>query len=230
MSLKINASPKKVITWVVWLILAVLLAVYIVRVATWENWYYNDKEGSERAMTVSSIATSQDLSEEEPSDVQKTEHIVPADHPRYLTIEKIGVNKARVVSVGINQKNQLGTPNNIFDVGWYDSSAKPGMNGTVLMDGHNGGPSKYGVFKRLPELAPGDIISVERGDGVVFKYRVTENKTVALNEADSYMTTAMKSPEKGKQSITLISCTGDWSDQQKTYLSRQFTRAVLIEE
>jgi LPXTG-site transpeptidase (sortase) family protein len=115
-------------------------------------------------------------------------------------------------------------------VGWYDGSAKPGFNGTVLMDGHNGGPSKYGVFKRLPELRAGDIIKVERGDGVVFSYRVVENVTKSLADSDKYMSVALRSPEKGKQSISLISCTGEWSQQQKTYLSRQFTRAVLIEE
>ena len=35
--------------------------------------------------------------------------------------------------------------------------------------------------------------------------------------------------EKGKESVTLITCTGEWSDQQQTYLSRQFTRAVLVD-
>ena len=79
-------------------------------------------------------------------------------------------------------------------------------------------------------FASGDIIQIERGDGVIFKYKVVENKSVALSEADSYMKTAMKSPEAGKQSVTLISCTGEWSNTQKTYLSRQFTRAVLVEE
>ncbi len=230
MSLKIKTSPKKILTWVAWSILAILFAVYLIRVATWEHWYYNDKEGSERAVIIEELEPQEDLEEDKPDEQAVVEYTVPADHPRYLTISKLRINKARVISVGINQQGQLGTPRNIFDVGWYDSSAKPGQNGTMLIDGHNGGPHVHGVFKELPKLAAGDIIVVERGDGLVFKYSVVENKTVALDEADKYMSTAMKSPVAGKQSLTLITCTGDWSTERDTYLSRQFTRAVLVEE
>lgn len=228
MSLKINGW-KRIVSIVGWSLLTILLAAYVIRLATWESAYYSEKEGSERAIT-DPIEPQEKLEETEPTAEIIKEYVVAPDRPRYLTIPKLGINNARVLAVGINQKGQLGTPNNIFDVGWYDSSAKPGQPGTVLIDGHNGGPTKYGVFKRLPELVNGDLIQIERGDGVIFKYKVVENKTVALSESDSYMKTAMKSPEAGKQSVTLISCTGEWSNTQKTYLSRQFTRAVLVEE
>ena len=99
---------------------------------------------------------------------------------------------------------------------------------SLVIDGHNGGPNVYGVFKSLPNLEVGDIIVVERGDGEVFEYSVVENVEVSLDEADTYMATAMRSPESGKESVTLISCTGEWSDARYTYLSRQFTRAVLV--
>ena len=131
--------------------------------------------------------------------------------------------------MGVNTAGELDTPNNIFDVGWYEGSSKPGEGGTMIIDGHNGGPHVYGVFKNLPDLMEGDIIQVERGDGEIFKYRVAENKAVPLTESNDYMSTAAKSPESGKESVTLISCTGEWSQAQGTYLSRQFTRAVLMD-
>ena len=132
--------------------------------------------------------------------------------------------------MGVNTSGELATPQNIFDVGWYEGSGKPGQGGTLIIDGHNGGPHVQGVFKNLPSLATGDVIQVERGDGVVYKYKVVENKTVPLDESNKYMTTAAKSPEQGKESVTLISCTGEWSQAQKTYLSRQFVRAVIVED
>ena len=94
---------------------------------------------------------------------------------------------------------------------------------------HNGGPHVQGVFKDLPSLAEGDIITVERGDGQMFRYSVVENKAIPLSESNDYMAIAMKTPMPGKESITLISCTGEWSQAQGTYLSRQFTRAILVE-
>ena len=132
--------------------------------------------------------------------------------------------------MGVNASGELATPNNIFDVGWYEASGKPGLGGTMIIDGHNGGPHVLGVFKNLPDLVEGDIITVERGDGLVFNYRVVENEAVALADADAYMAVAARSPEPGVESVTLISCTGEWSQQQGTYLSRQFTRAVLVDE
>ena len=156
------------------------------------------------------------------------EYTVAPDRPRYLTIDKLGIYKARVLSVGLKKNNEVNTPNNIFDVGWYDGSGKPGDKKTMLIVGHNGGPNVYGVFKRLPDLQEGDLIQVERGDGLVYEYRVVDNVAVTIEEANNgYMATAMRSPEEGKESLTLISCTGEWSQLRRTYLSRQFTRAVL---
>ena len=82
-----------------------------------------------------------------------------------------------------------------------------------------------------------NVMRLKNNDKVICIYNeikylcelVVENKTVALSEADDYMKTAFKSPVAGKESVTLISCTGDWSQQQKTYLSRQFTRAILVD-
>ena len=229
MGLKINASPKRIVKWVVISVLTILLLVFFIRVATWEDAYYREMEGSERAESAYVTNDDEELIEEKPTEEEVYEYRVPMDRPRYLTIEKLGIYQARIIPVGINSKGALGTPNNIFDVGWYDASDKPGTGGTMLIDGHNGGPRVHGVFKDLPSLVAGDIITVERGDGVKYNYRVVENKTVPLADSDSYMKLALRSPEAGKESVTLITCTGEWSQAQDTYLSRQFTRAVLVE-
>ena len=168
--------------------------------------------------------------QEEPTEEEIYEFTVPADYPRYLTVNKLGVRQARILTMGVNSKGELDTPRNIFDVGWYEASGKPGQGGTLIIDGHNGGPHVHGVFKDLPSLKNGDIVTVERGDGVVYNYKVVENVSVSLSDANAYMATAARSPEPGKESVTLISCTGEWSQQQGTYLSRQFTRAILIDE
>ena len=227
MSLKIKGW-RKITKWAIWSVLVALFLVFFVRVATFEANYYAEKEGSEGAVV--EIVYSEELIEVEPTEDEIREYTVAPDRPRYLTIEKIGVRKARVLPMGVNAKDELATPNNIFDVGWYEASGKPGQGGTMIIDGHNGGPHVLGVFKNLPNLVEGDIITVERGDGKIFKYKVVENKTIPLSESDAYMATAARSPERGKESVTLISCTGEWSQQQNTYLSRQFARAVLVEE
>ena len=227
MSLKIN-SWRKVLKWLFWIILAIFLIVFVVRVLVFEHNYLSEKEGSERAITV--VEEDEELIEVKPTETEVKEYTVAPNRPRYLTIDKLGIKKARIIPMGVNTKGELSTPNNIFDVGWYEASSLPGTGGTMIIDGHNGGPHVHGVFKDLPLLSEGDLIQIERGDGVIFKYKVVENKPVLLSESDAYMSTAAHSPQPGAESVTLISCTGEWSDQQQTYLSRQFTRAVILSD
>ena len=231
MSLKIDLSWRRVTKWVGLAVLAVLFLVFIIRVIAFENYYYNEKEGSERATTsnVGAIQPEEELIEEKPTEEEVYEYVVAADRPRYMTIEALGIYNARVLPMGLTDNNALDTPRNIFDVGWYQESGKPGQGGTMIIDGHNGGPHVHGVFKDLPELSEGDIIVIERGDGLKYSYKVYENKEILLSDADQYMSTAAKSPIPGKESVTLITCSGEWSQQRGTYLSRQFVRAVIIE-
>ncbi len=228
MSLEIKGW-RKIARWIFWSVVCILFLVFFVRVVVFEASYYSGKEGSERAIAVEADAEAEELIETEPTEKEVVEYTVSPDRPRYLTIEKLGIKNARILPMGVNSKGELDTPRNIFDVGWYEGSGKPGQGGTMIIDGHNGGPHVLGVFKNLPDLVEGDLIKVERGDGVLYEYEVVENVAVPLSDSNQYMSTAAKTPISGKESITLISCTGEWSQTQGTYLSRQFTRAVLVE-
>lgn len=227
MSLKI-IGWRKITKWAIWSLVGVLFLIFLVKVVTYETWYYDEKDGSERAVA-EVVQPGEELVEEKPTDNEVREYIVAPDMPRYLSIAKLSINNARILPMGVNAKGELDTPVNIFDTGWYEASGKPGQGGTMIIDGHNGGPHVHGVFKDLPNLQNGDIIKIERGDGIVYEYSVVENNTVPLSEADAYMAVAATSPEPGRESVSIISCTGEWSQQQNTYLSRQFVRAVLVE-
>lgn len=229
MSLKIRGW-RNITKWAIWSVLGILFLVFWIKVAVFERNYYAEKEGSERAEASVVETNDSDLVEEKPSESEVREYTVAPDRPRYLSVDKLNIVNARILPMTVNIEGELDTPNNIFDVGWYEASGKPGQGGTLIIDGHNGGPHVKGVFKDLPSLAEGDIIKIERGDGAIFNYRVVENVAIDLNDSDSYMSTASQSPTPGEESVTLISCTGDWSQQQKTYLARQFTRALLIKE
>lgn len=217
---------KKYRSQIAWGIVFLLVAGFVTRVAIWEKHYYESKEGSERPKT--QIITEIEVDETEITPAQRTEYNVAPGLPRYLTISKIGITNARIFPVKQLANGEISTPRSIFDVGWYNQSGKPGAGGTMLLDGHNGGPTKVGVFKYLPDLVPGDLITVQRGgDNTVFTYEVVENQTYSIKEANRNMYKMLESPVKGKESLSIITCTGEWSQIQKTYLSRQLLRAVL---
>lgn len=214
---------QKYITRAILSIIIATIAVSLAKVAIWEKSYYNAKTEEPRP----SGTTVDPRIEAEVTPGERDSYTVAADKPRYLSIEKLSLAKARIVEVGVTKSGELDTPVSIFDVGWYRSSSKPGSGGTLLLDGHNGGPTKAGVFKQLPSLQSGDKIILERGDGTVLTYQVFDNRTLPLTEASDFMSEAQISPQPGAESLTIISCTGEWSDTQKTFLSRQFLRAIL---
>ncbi len=218
------------ISRIIWLVILAVTVGFFTKVWLWENSYYAEKNGAERVAAVNnSEDANPEVIEEEPTEEEVTEYNVAPDRPRYLSIPSIGTSKSRILPVGLTSDGALNTPANIFDVGWYVNSGKPGEGDTIVIDGHNGGPSRTGVFKYLPDVAIGESIIIERGDGTVFEYKVVENVTKPLEDADAYMSTAMSSPEPGRESVTLITCTGKWIKDKSTYDARQFLRAVLVE-
>ena len=230
MSLEVKKSIKQYLPKIIGGTLLFILAICVLRIAIWEKHYYAEKEGSERAVAgvVGDVDSSNNVSDEVVTDEQRSEYVVAANKPRYLTIEKLGVKNARICEMGVNNKGQMETPNTNYDAGWYKKSSLPGKGGTAIFNGHNGGPSSYGIFKKLNTLVAGDLIKIEMGDGRVFTYRVYDNFEVKLSEANKKMSMLSTTPAPGEESISIISCIGEWSLKQKTYLSRQFLRATKV--
>ncbi len=179
------------------------------------------------------VATAkQDVIESPISNKDKDEHKVPPLQPRFLSIDSLNVHNSRVHSVGVAKNGELATPANIFDTGWHKDSALPGEDlGALLMDGHNGGPTKDGVFKNLPSLKRGSTIVIERGDGKKVTYRTESVKVVTLEELNNGgMSELTKSIDIGVQGLNIISCTGNWVPAMQTYDERVVVRAVQVEQ
>ena len=195
----------------------------------WYGWrYYSEGELPPVPVPLATARADVDESPVEPT--QKSEHRAQPNHPRLMTISSMGIDNARVFPVGITGNNEVATPVNIFDIGWYDQSGLPGVdNQTVLLDGHNGGPTKDGVFKRLPGLQTGSLIMIERGDGQKLNYIVEEVKNISLDDMNNGgMQEALNPVKSGTQGLTLISCTGRWVPALNTYDQRVVVRAYQV--
>ena len=55
-------------------------------------------------------------------------------------------------------------------------------------------------------------------------------KILKVSEADSYMRTLQASPIAGRESLSLITCTGEWIQAGRTYDSRVMLRATLVNQ
>lgn len=143
---------------------------------------------------------------------------VAATLPRKISIPKLDA-EARVIKLGTTASGALASPASIYDTGWYADSAKPGEPGAMLIDGHVHGPTKPGVFHGLKTLKAGDEISVERGDGKTFTYKVVKTQTYPADSMDM-MGAALTPITAGKPGLNLITCTGELDKTTNHYKDR----------
>lgn len=206
-----------------------LVLIVAVAVCAWYayRWYATGEEPP-IPIPVSAL-TAPKIDESDVTEDQLTAHKVAASHPRFVSVPALGVTKSRVISAGINDFGNLETPTNIHDTAWYDKSATPGLGyGAVMIDGHSGGYSKDGVFSKLDTLKIGTPITVERGDGKLFTYLVTSNRTMTLEEANATgMKDLLKSTDPNKEGLSLISCAGNYVPKLQGFDHRVMVRAVL---
>jgi hypothetical protein len=177
-----------------------------------------------------SVDTTIDLHTPRPTKDEILNWQVPAEYPRFLSIEAIGLGRTRVESVGRTSTNKIDIPVNIWNAAWYNRSALPGTAGAGVYDCHTFfGSGVKGVCDDLKNLKNGDEIVIERGDGVKYVYKTVEIKNMAVEEANSYMHSLLSVPEGygASQSITLITCAGNFSMETMTSDRRVTIRAIL---
>ncbi len=161
--------------------------------------------------------------EKEPDAKAVSNYTVAPDMPKRITIPKTKTY-SRIKPLGTKSDNELKAPSNIYDTGWYQKSAKPGENGAMLINGHVHGPKKPGVFANLKKLVAGDAITIERGDGQRFTYRVVKTQSYPEHAVD--MAAALVPAESGKQGLNIITCTGSLNAQKTGYEDRLVVFAV----
>ena len=153
-----------------------------------------------------------------------------------MRIPSIGVDAA-IGQRGIGEDGAMPNPSGPGDVVWYDFQNWPGLGGwpggggNAVFAGHvdraawveYAGVEYFGpgVFYTLAQIAPGAEIVVE-AEGQALAYTVVSVDEVA---ADGDWR-AVFSSDLGQDSITLITCGGDFDREQHAYTARTVVRAV----
>jgi hypothetical protein len=145
---------------------------------------------------------------------------VPA--PTALEIPAIGV-RTRLIRLGVTATGALQVPTSIAVAGWYTGSSRPGATGSAVIAGHIDSVSGPGVFFRLRELHPGDLVYVRRGHASMAVFTVT---AVRLVPKSSFPTNEVYGPVPNAQ-LRLITCGGTFDPATGHYLSNVIVFAVL---
>lgn len=203
-------------------LLAVLGVTGYVSVTSWQTnnrlsqALDNSKAVLSAKSTITSVATTTVSNAK--SDTGKgdalSDYQVAADLPRVLYIDKINVS-ARILPMGINEDRSLQAPTNILETGWYSNDVKLGQPGAIIIDGHYGTSAGVNaVFNDLKNLVIGDQITVERGDGKKFNFKVAYTEDIPLLDVD--MNKLLVPYNGANQGVNLITCSGDFTSDGTT--------------
>ena len=204
-----HLSPKKQLRRVAWLLGLAAGLVFLAGLAAVANDWHSKNQSNIRAAKAVAQAN-RGVNNGVPntraiSAATFASYRVPPANPRYIFIPKLNI-KAIILSLGTTSANQLKAPPNIYEAGWYNQSALPGQDGAVLIDGHISSWTAHGVFYGLSMLKPGDTIQVQRGDGVMFNYKVASSQVYTSTNVD--MSAALKPVNRSKKGLNLITCDG----------------------
>lgn len=150
-------------------------------------------------------------------------HVAPVQ----VEIPAIGVS-SELVDLGLNPDGTLQVPTDFALAGWYTDGPFPGDAGgpPALIVGHVDNQEGPAVFYELDQLEVGDEIRVARTDGSTAVFVVYEAKQYPK----STLPTQEIYREREASEIVLITCTGDFDANQRSYLDNYVVTARLDPE
>jgi sortase (surface protein transpeptidase) len=187
------------------------------------------------------VATTEALSEvpstgaRRPGPIVLTATRVAAPEPE--PVEGVAPVELQVDSVGVDAPIELGAvvdgamqdPSGPWVVSWYDQLGKIGEGGNVVLAGHvdywNVGPA---VFWDVRDLPAGDVIRVVGEDGKNYEYAVQWTQPYMAEELTPEVIQKDIVGDTGEETLTLITCGGEFNPDTGEYNERWVVRANLI--
>jgi LPXTG-site transpeptidase (sortase) family protein len=147
---------------------------------------------------------------------------IPTAAPATILIPSLNVHRP-VEAVGLDRAGRMYTPQNFWNAGWYKGGPVPGAPGDAVIEGHAGYPNAPLVFGRLRQLRSGDKIVVVLADG---------SRRLFLVDSSAIWPAGTGPPGMGEPygppRLTLITCTGPFDDDYKTYADRLAVEASYV--
>jgi hypothetical protein len=143
---------------------------------------------------------------------------LPKSAPAHLRVPAVEIDTS-VDTVGKNPNGTLEVPEDYKIAGWYRFGPTPGEQGPSIMVGHVDNHKGLGVFWRLRELKPGQIIEVKRKDGKIAKFKVGSVKQFPQNS----FPTEQVYGNIDHAGLRLITCGGNFS-----YITQRYSENTVV--
>ncbi|MFQ5381976.1 MAG: class F sortase [Dehalococcoidia bacterium] len=147
-----------------------------------------------------------------------------------LKIERFGVDSP-IEEIGLKANNELDTPHDPLNTGWYYIYDRPGWGGNAVFSAHvDYWPDIIGPFNKLAELELDDVIDIEMENGTLYRYKVVSNHRYSVY--DIPMGDIIWPPSKPPEAewVTLITCGGQFVSASPGGPGEYLHRDVVVAE
>jgi len=114
-----------------------------------------------------------------------------------------------IENIGLSSTNELETPDDPLNTGWYDIYDRPGWGGNAVFSAHvDYYPNIRGPFYNLAKIEAGDEVVVVMEDGTTYRYEVVRKQRYDVSSIP--MGDIIWPPDRpqGEEWVTLITCGG----------------------
>lgn len=149
-----------------------------------------------------------------------------------LKIPRFKVDSA-IEAIGILANNQLDTPRNPRNTGWYDIDGygKPGFTENAVFSAHvDYFPNIIGPFNQISKANLDDEIIVQMDNGLEYHYRVIRRERYPEDSIPMGDLIWPKDRPADKEWITLITCGGDLVQPDRSQPGHYLSRDVVVAE
>ena len=161
----------------------------------------------------------------------------PEPEPEPEPVEGVAPIALQVDSVGVDAPIELGAvvegvmldPSGPWVVSWYEPLGKVGEGGNVVMAGHvdywDVGPAVFWDIRNLPA---GEVIRVVGEDGKNYEYAVQWTQSYLADQLTPEVIQGEIVGDTDEETLTLITCGGDFDPATGEYNERWVVRANLV--
>jgi sortase (surface protein transpeptidase) len=147
-----------------------------------------------------------------------------AIRPLSVSIPAIGVRSPLIPLALIPGSGELEAPKDFAQVGWYAAGPTPGEPGPAVIAAHVDSRAGPAPFFRLRELEAGDVVEIERSDGVTARFAVTG---VDRYPKAAFPTQRVHGPTPDR-ALRLITCGGSFDHAKRSYRDNIVVYAVRL--
>lgn len=151
--------------------------------------------------------------------------VLPAAKPVRIRVPAVGIDATFEGGLGLNEDQTVEVPDSYEEVGWYKYAPTPGELGPAIILGHVDSFEGPAVFWPLQNLEVGDEILVDREDGSIATFRVTELE----DHAQSGFPTEKVYSDLDYAGLRLITCSGTFNHGIQRYSHNLIVFAELVD-